>query len=126
MIEDYMRQHGITECSLAASELYDIDGNFLTTISELSRNNQPQFDDESLIVSGEFPINAYLKFYEIYVPIVGIAYNDIPIERGSEEFVIEAQGDATILIKSDKAGINKLITDVELKKAIQQLIDMKN
>ena len=123
MIEDYMRQHGMKECSLKASVLYDKDGNFLTTIAELSRDNQPKFDDDTVTVSGEFPIDAYLKFYDILVPVAGIAYKDVPIERGTEKFVIEAQGNATILIKSEKAGINKLLTDVELKKAIQRIID---
>lgn len=123
MIEDYMRQHGMKECSLTASVLYDKDGNFLTTIAELSRDNQPKFDDDTVTVSGEFPIDAYLKFYDILVPVAGIAYKDVPIERGTEKFVIEAQGNATILIKSEKAGINKLLTDVELKKAIQRIID---
>lgn len=125
MIEDYVRQHGMKECSLRVGVLYDKSGNFLTTIAELSRNNQPAFDDDTEIVSGEFPIDAYLKFYDILVPIKGIAYKDVPIERGAEQFVIESQGDATILIKSDKAGVNKLLTDVELKKAIQSVIDRK-
>lgn len=123
MIEDYMKQHGMKECSLTASVLYDKDGNCLTTIAELSRDNQPKFDDDTVTVSGEFPIDAYLKFYDILVPVTGIAYKDVPIERGIENFVIETQGDATILIKSEKAGINKLLTDVELKKAIQRIID---
>ena len=123
MIEDYMRQHGMTECTLAASVLYDKDGYFLTTLSELSRKNQPQFDEDTFTVSGEFPIDAYLKFYEIYVPIIGIAYNDVPIERGTEKFVIEAKGDAKNLIRSEKAGIDKLITDVELRKAIQEVVN---
>lgn len=103
--------------------LYDKDGNILTTIAELSRDNQPKFDDDIVTVSGEFPIDAYLKFYDILVSVAGIAYKDVPIERGTEKFVIEAQGNATILIKLEKAGINKLLTDVELKKAIQRIID---
>lgn len=123
MIEDYMRQHGMKECALGASILYDKEGNYMTTIAELSRNNQPKFDDDTVTVNGEFPIDAYLKFYNILVPIVGIAYNDVPIERGTETFVIEAKGDATILIKSEKAGIDKLITDVELRKAIQRVVN---
>ena len=125
MIEDYMKQHGMKECSLTASVLYDKDGNCLTTIAELSRDNQPKFDDDTVTVSGEFPIDAYLKFYDILVPVTGIAYKDVPIERGIEKFVIETQGNASILIKSEKAGINKLLTDVELKKAIQGIIDRK-
>lgn len=73
------------------------------------------------VVSGSFPIDAFIKFFDILVPIKGIAYTNVPIERGTEEFTIEGQGNATILIKSEKLGVDKLISDVDLKNAIQQL-----
>lgn len=123
MIDDYMIQQGKTQCALQAMDLYDKDGNFLISISELSRNHHPKFGNEDKIVSGEMPIDAYVKFYDIMIPIKGIAYSDVPIERGEETFTIEAQGNATIFIKSDKLEVNKLITDVELKKAIQNVVD---
>lgn len=126
MINDYMQQHGISECQLTATDLFDKDEHVLTTIADLSHNNQPMYDDDTEVVSGVILIDAYLKFYDIFVPIVGISYADVPIVRGTENFVIKAQGDATILIKSGKAGINKLITDVDLKKAIQNIIDKKS
>jgi hypothetical protein len=122
MIEDYMRSHGMTEYNFGTDVLYDENGNFLKTIADLSRENQPKFTDGDDFVSGEFPIDAYIKFREILVPIKGIAYKDVPIARGKEDFVIEMRGNATILIKSDKLGVNKLITDVELKNAIQQML----
>ena len=72
-------------------------------------------------VSGEFPIDAYIKFYDILVPIKGVSYRNVPIEKGQDEFTIEAHGNATLLIKSDKMGVNKLITDLDLKKAIDKI-----
>ena len=113
MIEDYMRSHGMSEYNFGTDVLYD---------ENLSRENQPKFTDGDDYVSGEFPIDAYIKFCEILVPIKGIAYTDVPIARGKEDFVIEMRGNATILIKSDKLGVNKLITDVDLKKAIQNML----
>ena len=121
MIEDYIRSHGMTEYMFCTDVLFDENGNFLKTIADLSRENQPKFTDGDDFVSGEFPIDAYIKFCEILVPIKGIAYTDVPIARGKENFVIEMRGNATILIKSDKLGVNKLITDVELKNAIQKM-----
>lgn len=122
LIEDYMRSHGMTEYMFGTDVLYDESGKFLKTIADLSRENQPKFTDDDDYVSGEFPIDAYIKFCEILVPIKGIAYTDVPIARGKEDFVIEMRGNATILIKSDKLGVNKLITDVDLKKAIQKML----
>ncbi len=121
MIAEYMRQHGMKECRWGAAELYDKDGNVLTSIAELSRKNPPKYGDEDNAVSGFFPVDAYIRFYDILVPIKGIAYIDVPIERGTEEFTIEGHGNATILIKSDKLGVDKLISDVDLKRAILQL-----
>ena len=122
LIEDYMRSHGMTEYMFGTDVLYDENGKFLKTIADLSRENQPKFTDDDDYVSGEFPIDAYIKFCEILVPIKGIAYTDVPIARGKEDFVIEMRGNATILIKSDKLGVNKLITDVDLKNAIQNML----
>ena len=105
----------------AEGELYDKEGNVLISIAKLSRNNPPQYGEDDNVVSGSFPIDAYIRFYDILVPIKGIAYTNVPIERGTEEFSIEGQGNATILIKSDKLGVDKLISDIDLKRAILQL-----
>lgn len=121
MIAEYMKQHGMKECRYGATELYDKEGNILISIAKLSRNNPPQYGEDDNVVSGSFPIDAYIRFYDILVPIKGIAYTNVPIERGTEEFSIEGQGNATILIKSDKLGVDKLISDIDLKRAILQL-----
>ena len=122
MIDDYMIKHGMTQCSLQAIDLYDKGGNLLISIPEFSQRHHPKFTDEDKTISGKMLIDAYLKFYDILIPIKGIAYTDVPIERGSETFTIEAQGNATILIKSDKLDVNKLITDVELKTAMEKVV----
>ena len=121
MITEYMQQHSMKEFKCGAAELYDKEGNVLISIAKLSRNNPPQYGEDDNVVSGSFPIDAYIRFYDILVPIKGIAYTNVPIERGTEEFTIEGQGNATILIKSDKLGVDKLISDIDLKRAILQL-----
>lgn len=123
MISDYLKSKGLTQCNFGTGELYDSKGDFLITIAELSRSTPPKFNEEDEYVSGEFLIEgAYIKFYDILVPIKGIGYKDVPIVRGSDEFIIEDRGDATLLIQSDKMGVNKLITDVDLKKAIEAVV----
>lgn len=121
MITEYMKQHRMKEFRCGVAELYDKEGNVLISIAELSRNNPPKYGDEDNVVSGSFPIDAFIKFFDVLVPIKGIAYTNVPIERGTEEFTIEGQGNATILIKSEKLGVDKLISDVDLKNAILQL-----
>lgn len=121
MITEYMQQHSMKEFRCGVAELYDKEGNVLISIAELSRNNPPKYGDEDNVVSGSFPIDAFIKFFDVLVPIKGIAYTNVPIERGTEEFTIEGQGNATILIKSEKLGVDKLISDVDLKNAILQL-----
>lgn len=121
MITEYMQQHSMKEFRCGVAELYDKEGNVLISIAELSRNNPPKFGDEDNVVSGSFPIDAFIKFFDVLVPIKGIAYTNVPIERGTEEFTIEGQGNATILIKSKRLGVDKLISDVDLKNAILQL-----
>lgn len=120
-IFDYMKAHDMTQYQLCVSMFYDESGVPLISMSDLSIQNQPSFDFNMDFVSGEFPIDAYIKFYDILVPIKGISYWDVPIEKGQDEFTIEARGNATLLIKSDKMGVNKLITDLDLKKAIEKI-----
>jgi len=119
---EYMKEHDMTQFQLCVSMFYDENGAPLISMSDLSRKYQPSFDFDADSVSGEFPVDAYIKFYDILVPIKGVSYWDVPIERGQDEFTIESQGNATLLIKSDKMGINKLITDKDLKEAIRATI----
>ena len=118
MLLDYMKKQKMAECPFRIEMLFDKDGKPLISIQELSRKHQPPFDDNTEYVSGEFPVDAYIKFYDILIPIKGITYNDVPIVKGQETITIEADGNASLLIKSDKLGINKLITDNELRSAI--------
>lgn len=123
IMEDCLRRTGLKEGKCCTGVLFDKDGIFKTTIADFSRNNQPEYDWDSEFISGEIPIDAFIKFYDVLVPIKGISYTDVPIEKGTEKFTIEANGNATLLIKSEKLGINKLISDVELKKAISVMLN---
>ena len=118
MLLEYMKKHSMVECPLRIEMLFDKDGAPLISISELSRQHQPSFDDNTEYVSGVFPVDAFIKFYDILIPINGITYHDVPIVKGQETLTIEADGIASLLIKSDRLGINKLITDNELRSAI--------
>lgn len=122
MVNDYMKEHGVTQYKLGVAVFYDKEGVPLISMSDLSGKYQPSFDFDTDFVSGEFPVDAYVKFFDMLVPIKGISFMDVPIEKGEYEFTIEAQGNATLLIKSDKLGVNKLITDAELRKAIEKIV----
>lgn len=80
-IIDYMKAHDMTQYQLCVSMFYDESGVPLISMSDLSRQNQLSFDFNMDFVSGEFPIDAYIKFYDILVPIKGISYWDVPLKK---------------------------------------------
>jgi len=123
IMDDCLKRHGLTESRCCTGVLFDKDGSFKTTIAEFTRNNQPVYDWGSEFISGEILIDAYIKFYDVLVPIKGISYFDVPIEKGIDKFTIESNGNATLLIRSEKLGINKLISDVDLKNAISVMLN---
>ena len=66
-------------------------------------------------------------FLENYINMNGpLLYIDklkyrIPVEKISDFFVVMKEGDSCLLFKSESLGINKLITDVEMKEALKRL-----
>ena len=97
---------------LTSTELYDASGNVLTTILDFTRNHQPHISDKVDKVTEMIPFSSYLK-------IEGDMY---AIERICEVFTIEKQGNAKLLVKSEKDGVNKLVTDIELRDTINAII----
>jgi len=100
--------------------VYDGNGN-VTTINDFIRNHNPSFkiDDEKI---NEFiPYSSYIKIGDDCFKIKGIKYIDVPIGRICETFQIESRGNATLLIRSEKDNVNKLVTDVELKEALSKI-----
>lgn len=102
-------------------ELYDSTGKIVETIEHLSKTQFPKFPTEAKEVSGIFHVAAFIKIEERLFAINGIKYH-VPIRHAKESFAIESDGNATVLVKSEKLGINKLITDTDMKKAINKVL----
>ncbi len=107
---------------LTSTELYDASGNVLTTILDFTRNHQPHISDIVDKVTEMIPFPSYLKIEGDMYAIKGLKYCDVPIERISEVFTIEKHGNAKLLVKSEKDGVNKLVTDIELRDTINAII----
>lgn len=107
---------------LTSMELYDADGNVLTTILEFTRNHQPHYSDTDVKVTEMIPFPSYLRIEGDLYAIEGLKYCDVPIVRINDEFTIEKQGNAKLLVKSEKDGVNKLVTDIELRDTINSII----
>ena len=105
-----------------SSELCDADGQILTSIMDFTRTHQPHFGASDKKVTEMIPFPSYLKIQGGLYAIEGLKYCDVPIERISDVFTIEAQGDAKLLVKSKTDGVNKLVTDVELRDAINAIM----
>lgn len=76
---------------------------------------------DAVDVEGTFEIAAYIKVRDNLFAIKGIQYH-FPINNITETFIIESNGNATMLIKSDKLGINKLITDTDMIETIKRIL----
>jgi len=109
------------ETKISISTFYDEKGKKKETMGHLSRSNQPKIESNATEVKGIFPIRAYIKIEGELYGIEGIKYEHVPVVRGTEHFVIESKGDTVLLITSDIDGTDKLITDVELRKAIRRI-----
>ena len=103
-------------------ELYDADGNVLTTILEFTRNHQPHYSDTDDKVTEMIPFPSYLRIEGGLYAIEGLKYCDVPIVRISDVFTIDKRGNAKLLVKSEKDDINKLVTDIELRDTINAII----
>lgn len=107
---------------IRSMELYDAAGKVLTTIMEFTHDHQPHFSDTDDKVTEMIPFPSFLMIEGDLYGIEGLKYCDVPIERIRDVFIIEARGDAKLLVKSEKDGINKLVTDVELRDTINAII----
>lgn len=117
--ENYLKESGLNKITLDIQELYDSTGKIVETIEHLSKTQFPKFPTEAKEVSGIFHVAAFIKIEERLFAINGIKYH-VPIRHAKESFAIESNGNATVLVKSEKLGINKLITDTDMKKAINK------
>ncbi|WP_418696372.1 restriction endonuclease [Bacteroides sp.] len=120
-LESYLRDSGLFELHLRIEELYDSDGKVTETIENLYKQQPPEFAMDAVDVEGTFEIAAYIKVRDNLFAIKGIHYY-FPINNITETFIIESNGNATMFIKSDKLGINKLITDTDMIETMKRIL----
>lgn len=99
---------------------YDCNGNVINTIQDVTKNQYPKYDKDAKEAVGEFKIDGYIEINELFIGIRGIGYK-IPIVRITETFSVNKDGKPVVLIKSEALGIDKLITDEELREMIKSL-----
>lgn len=115
---DVMRRNNINRVRLQI--FFDKEGNFLFELSDIIKNQIPEDWDEHDEITGVFHINAYIKVGQDPVYIEDVKYR-IPVSKMTDSFVIKAEGDPCVYVKSKMYGIDKLYTDVQLKAALSHL-----
>ena len=119
--EKHLRRQRLNKVHLQIHCFYNSNGEVMETMEHLSKTQFPKFAMDATEVDGIFSISAFVKVDEQLFAIKGIKYH-IPIQRRKETFTIKSNGNATILVKSDKLGINKLFTDTDMKNAISKVL----
>lgn len=122
-----LRAKGKNFVTLRLQEFYDSEGNYLACMEEISAKQQPSFELDSDIqsIEGSYEIDAYVKMDDELYAIKGIKYN-IPIVCSTDSFTIKSDGSPEMLVDCKVLGINKIITDSELKTAISRIIGYSN
>lgn len=95
---------------------YRADGSVLIFVKELTASIQIGDNDHD-VVAGEWKAQepAFMKLKNHLVPIECVKYS-IPVGRHTHQVVVEADGRACLLVESEDGEVNKLLTDVDLKK----------
>ena len=119
--EDYLRESGQNEIHLQIRNFYNSKGEVIETIENISKIQFPKFPMDATEVDGVFNTSSFIKIKERLFAINGIKYH-IPIQHTKESFTIESSGNAIILVKSEALGVNKLITDNDMKNAINMVL----
>jgi len=105
------------EITMDVDRFYDYNGNILTTLSEITKLNQPMTTfEEGYIAKATWVLkNAYWKYDQQLYGIKGVTYA-IPFTCSKNEIIIEGGGEPKIYFKSQNGEIDTLITDEQLKK----------
>lgn len=106
--------------SLRIYDFFDEKGNLIKSMSELSQEQIPDNWPEQTIIKGQFQIDAYIKAGDEQFHIKGIQY-EVEVKTLTETATIEANGEACCLVKCPSLGIDKLITDTDLRTALRDL-----
>lgn len=118
---DYLRTLGVRKVTLKIDVFYDSNGNVVDTMRNLLKKQIFQIPNNAKEIDGVFDISAFIKLNDRLFEISGIEYH-MPISFVEDFFTIESKGSAVILIRSERLGINKLITDTDIREAIDCVI----
>lgn len=105
------------EISMHIEEFYDKDGNVITTLHELTSQNQLGTTwVEDYVAKGTWILKGgHFKYNGQLYAIRGLQY-EVAFLVSHNQLIIEGGGSPKIYIKSETGSINKLITDKDLKK----------
>lgn len=106
--------------SLKIGEFYDEKGNFVKQMMDLGYEQLPDGWHDKEGINGRFEIDSYIKAGGELLHIKGIDYQ-IPVKVVTEKFDVKMEGEACVLVDCPSLGINKLISDKDLKKALDSL-----
>lgn len=115
---------GATHLALQVDTFYDGDGMAIATMKEVTKEQMIGVEEKGGAIAGRINIEAFIKWGQGYYAISGIDYS-VPVVHYKENFVITKDGEPVIYVKCEAKGINKLITDKELKAKIDEIIGGK-
>lgn len=123
-LEQRLRNLGKDSVEGTIANIYNEKGEAVRSIMDLTLAQQPKIDlsDVPDVVEGILEVDGYIKLAGGLFHIKGFKYI-IPIKESTETFEIKQDGTPKMMIVSERLGINKLITDSELKAEINRLYE---
>jgi hypothetical protein len=98
-------------------KFYDAQGNVSTTLDELGDLVSVTTGDEDFIASGGWILTGqYLGYKDELYGVRGVEYS-IPVRAIKYTIVIESNGQAKLLVRSESGEIDKQIKEVDLRRA---------
>lgn len=123
-LNEYIRNNNLTAINIHIEFIYNDRGETIMSIQELSSNHKVQIDNDTTFLDGVIDVDAYIEIDSMLYRIKGLTYKNVPIRRASQTITIKSDGTPTLLVKSEELGINKLITNNELKRAIEHILEV--
>jgi len=105
------------QITFGMEEIYRVDGSVLTTAKNIGLEIQKNHKNGDDFVEGSWKSNgdAFVKIKSQLIPIISLNYK-VPYNSFTHELIVEANGKACLLVKSEEENVDKLITDFDLKK----------
>jgi len=103
--------------SFNIAEFYDVNGDTLISIAELTRDHAPTTTwEKGFVANGCWVVKGgYISVEGVAYGIEGLEY-EVPFYVLEQKIVISSEGKAKLFVKSEDGSIDKLISDVDLRK----------